>query len=688
MKNSKDYAIFYAQEKGWAVFPLIPHDKKPLFKSAHEKGNPCKGECGQVGHGFNDATKDTEIINEWWSKNPAAGIGIATGDISRFFALDVDPVHNGEDTIKKHTATYGELPKTITALTGSGGHHYLFKMTNNVRNSAGKLGVGIDTRGNGGYIATAPTIHPCGNPYKWIEPPSKTLLAESPEWILNMLFSQNQTQTVTTSSDGAYISGQRNNALTSLAGTMRRKNMTEDAIFLALNAENLNRCMPPLPEQEVRMIAMSVMRYQAQDAMPLTNRDRVQAEWAFIKCVYEFPESLPAYQDVKPSDFGQSQLSDFWKAVNLGIDVTTSAANVGILAEIEKYSDFDTLRQEGYAKQIKHYGYHSQIAKYADSIKVHALAGNTQGVNKFITELNKIPAQDEARLISISEVADSVEDEIKERAKNPCKVWGIPYAWEYISELTGGKHKGELTLVVAEPKIGKSWWCLQDALSMAVDYNVPTFYWCGEMRRNQLMRRFYQLLGVNGRNMKSGNMSEQDNDLMRDAKALILNSPLYIDDKSLSLYELRPLLKQYIDKFGLQHVTLDYARLIQAPGKDENEQSKAVSLECKRICQDLNIAITLIVSVNKAGMDSQTETATKSNVSGSGQQIHDADNIFFITKFNGGKWGIKYGVNPSDYDNTVSFHLTASRELDHIVAGGFIPYQRNNNPKFIEIRKK
>ena len=53
----------------------------------------------------------------------------------------------------------------------------------------------------------------------------------------------------------------RNNTLMSLAGTMRRKGMTEPAIEAALQAENKARCKPPLPEDEVSAIATSVMRY-------------------------------------------------------------------------------------------------------------------------------------------------------------------------------------------------------------------------------------------------------------------------------------------------------------------------------------------------------------------------------------------------------------------------------------------
>ena len=55
--------------------------------------------------------------------------------------------------------------------------------------------------------------------------------------------------------------GQRNAALTSLAGTMRRREMSESAIAAALLEENAQRCTPPLLEDEVRRIAESISRY-------------------------------------------------------------------------------------------------------------------------------------------------------------------------------------------------------------------------------------------------------------------------------------------------------------------------------------------------------------------------------------------------------------------------------------------
>lgn len=56
--------------------------------------------------------------------------------------------------------------------------------------------------------------------------------------------------------------GQRNTTLASLAGSMRRRGMTESSIVLALLSENAERCRPPLSDKEVEKIARSVGRYE------------------------------------------------------------------------------------------------------------------------------------------------------------------------------------------------------------------------------------------------------------------------------------------------------------------------------------------------------------------------------------------------------------------------------------------
>ena len=54
---------------------------------------------------------------------------------------------------------------------------------------------------------------------------------------------------------------QRNDTLTSLAGTMRRRGLGLEEIEPALQAVNARRCQPPLSAGEVHGIAASVARY-------------------------------------------------------------------------------------------------------------------------------------------------------------------------------------------------------------------------------------------------------------------------------------------------------------------------------------------------------------------------------------------------------------------------------------------
>jgi len=71
---------------------------------------------------------------------------------------------------------------------------------------------------------------------------------------------------------GPVDEGSRNAHLLSLAGSMRRKGLGEEAIRAALVAENGSRCQPPLPEREVAAIAKSVARYAP--GSPILSRNR------------------------------------------------------------------------------------------------------------------------------------------------------------------------------------------------------------------------------------------------------------------------------------------------------------------------------------------------------------------------------------------------------------------------------
>ena len=557
MNQTLSFARAYAS-KGWQSFPLQPKQKTPVVKWADV------------------ATSDAQMLLGWFDNYPDANIGIACGKRSGIVVLDVDKDHDGYDSLSKLILEHGALPETPVTRTGSGGEHIYFKAPDcDIRNSAGKLGKGLDIRGNGGYVVAAPSVHPNGTQYEWVVKPSEVELADMPDWMIELLREPEKPQTKEPL-ESIVVEGGRNDYLTKMAGAMRRKGFSEDAIFSALQIDNREKCNPPLSDGEILQIAQSVTRYT--------------------------PEDIPQVEKPLPN-------------------------------------------------------------------------------SNYVIEL--------------------LEAETRERERNPKDVWGIHYAWNYLSLITGGKQPGEMIYGGGEPGVGKSWFFHQDALFTAIGNpsrkipEVPCLIWSGEMKRQQVFRRFFEMLGVPKRAMLTGKMKEVNQrtgeiidywEKFEEAKSIIMNSPIYVADNYLDLRDIRDFLIREIDAHGIQQVVFDYDWLIGSYGSNEIEQSQNISRTMKQITNELNISTILISSVSKSGMGQLSENVTKANLSGSGKKLHDADVIYILTKFNEKK-NNDMSIQPSDYPKIATLHIEKAREMDFHLPGGAINYIRETpNPKFREMK--
>lgn len=171
------HALAYAR-LGWRVVPIPPGLKRPDLPAWQEQ-----------------ATTDPSLITDWFTRWPQHGIGLVCGAGSGVFALDVDPAHGGDETLADLEAQHGALPDTVEAITGGGGRHLLFAWPElpagaELRNSAGRLGPGLDIRAEGGQIVVAPSVHPTsGRRYEWEASslPGETAVATAPAWLVDLL---------------------------------------------------------------------------------------------------------------------------------------------------------------------------------------------------------------------------------------------------------------------------------------------------------------------------------------------------------------------------------------------------------------------------------------------------------------------------------------------------------------------
>jgi putative DNA primase/helicase len=183
-----------------------------------------------------------------------AGVGIVTGPVSDVLVLDVDGPE-GEAELKKHGH-----PLTPMVRTASGGLHLYFKHPPGDVRTGIRVAPGLDVKARGGYVVAPPSVGANGKPYEWIVSPKEAELAEVPEWLRKLV--EAPLGKGPAGPIGEKIpSGKRNAALTSMAGTMRRRGMDEEEIFAALSVANERRCEPALEAEEIRKIAASVGRY-------------------------------------------------------------------------------------------------------------------------------------------------------------------------------------------------------------------------------------------------------------------------------------------------------------------------------------------------------------------------------------------------------------------------------------------
>ena len=145
-------------EAGFEIIPLWPASKFPALASPHPVGSSergrCKGECGQLGHGFHDASSDAERASEIWGARP--DYGIAVRPAPGMIVLDVDPRHGGRSALNRLEGAYGPLPETMTVISGrgDGGRHLWFDNVHGpVRQ---KLGPGLDLLAHDRSAVTMP----------------------------------------------------------------------------------------------------------------------------------------------------------------------------------------------------------------------------------------------------------------------------------------------------------------------------------------------------------------------------------------------------------------------------------------------------------------------------------------------------------------------------------------------------
>lgn len=617
MNTPFDFANYYS-DLGWYVFPCKPKDKHPMTE-----------------HGLLDATKQKTQIAEWWKRTPNANIGIRTGQESGIFVLDIDFGNGGDESLKRLEEKHGALPKTIINRTGGGGRHFVFAYPKGIdlTISQGKVARGIDTRGNRGYIVAPPSIHDkTGAMYLWDKDnaPSNTPLAPLPEWIIESLLIKDAPTPRAVASEigqqeGVYPKGTRHAAMVSLAGTMRRRGMTEGAIMAAIMLE-AERFIPPATATDIEALKETVRRvsrYEPTAALATTRGGRVQVEWSFCKSMYEFEQNLSDFEWLKTEWFGDKALAAFWDAFLETKNATAAAARSGILEDLERWQDYDPDRIDTYAREISRYGYLDGVATAAANIQRMAFDGNVERISEAIQSLAEKAPHITVGASDANKGLDRLEQMLETGSY-------IKTGFPHIDEKIGGLEVGGLTILAGRPGMGKTSLSWQLARS-AADDNV-VFYFSLEMPEWKLWEKAaLGIAEVTPADVFNKTVPPEKMELIR--KQIIpglrksYQGRLYTYDQTTGLDTFFRLATQIQPKV----VFVDHLRYIDANGDNEVRRLGLISMRGKQLAvKGDGCNVTMLHQLSRAVTGRDDKAPQLTDLRESGQIEENADQVLML----------------------------------------------------------
>ena len=250
---------------GWKVFPITAGAKKPPLILDFP----------------NSASGDITQIQAWATQHVGCNWAVSLS-MSNVFCLDLDGTAGGRWLAAQEKSRGLSWTCTRRCKSASGGTHFYYRMPSpEIHSSTSEIATGVDIKGWHSYALIPPSLIQ-GSSYSWLGP-SSLAPQNAPDWLIALAraASEKKSQPESSSSPTIIPEGERNARLASIAGTLRRRNLSEAAIGAALAVHNTETCVPPLDPVEVQEIASSIACYKPEPVLrirPVNTKPPVTAE--------------------------------------------------------------------------------------------------------------------------------------------------------------------------------------------------------------------------------------------------------------------------------------------------------------------------------------------------------------------------------------------------------------------------
>jgi replicative DNA helicase len=199
-------------------------------------------------------------------------------------------------------------------------------------------------------------------------------------------------------------------------------------------------------------------------------------------------------------------------------------------------------------------------------------------------------------------------------------------------KLNGGMRRGNLIVVAARPKMGKSAFAMNIANHVAIDGVSAVLSM--EMSKAEIHDRNIASLGRIHLDhvIDPRQMTDQDWPRLTSAVQKITTMKLYLDAQpGLTLMHVRSKAKQIKRKAGaLDVLVIDYLQLMSGEGDNRNAQIEVITRGLKNLAKELDMVILLLSQLNRELERRPNKRPVPSDLRDSGSIEQDADIAIFL----------------------------------------------------------
>lgn len=243
----------------------------------------------------------------------------------------------------------------------------------------------------------------------------------------------------------------------------------------------------------------------------------------------------------------------------------------------------------------------------------------------------------------VTKLGTNTADRLKQRLLAPTDVVGLKTGWKLFDLATLGLIDGELTIVGARSKVGKSTVLINWCNKICIEDGVPTLYIDTEMYDHEQEDKLLSIIsGVPHEEIRTGKFgvdtengtAKEKITAIQEANAKLKESPFYhVYLPSFTIEKIKALIRKYQIEFGVKLVVFDYIKL---PSSDSNLGDKEfqalgyLTSGLKDAAGELSIPIISAVQLNRGavGKDDMDE----SMVAGSDRILFLANRLCYLRK--------------------------------------------------------